>query len=170
MRYNKLTINALGYTSCLSASNFIAEALGHRGWRRTVGRPLVQECRRVYEAAGIRLEPVPDRSNLPKVERLMRVLDRPLLGDAVRFGAKQIFRRRPIVFSLYQDLVRGKPTEVDHVNGEIVRLAESAGTAAPINAEVARMVHELEGRPTGSFFTREEVIERLRGASVIVSR
>jgi hypothetical protein len=27
VRYNKLAVNALGYASCLSASNFITEAL-----------------------------------------------------------------------------------------------------------------------------------------------
>jgi 2-dehydropantoate 2-reductase len=91
----------------------------------------------------------------------MRMLDRPVLGDVIRLGARQIFTRRPIVFSLYQDLIRGKPTEVDHVNGEIVRLAQSSGATAPINAEVVRMVHELEQRPMGSFFSRDEVIERI---------
>lgn len=161
MRYNKLTINALGYASCLSASNFVTEALADCGWRQTVGRPIVQECRRVFDRAGIQLEPVPDRSNLPKLERLMRLLDVPLVGGVIRTGAGQIFNRRPIVFSLYQDLLKSKPTEVDYINGEIVRLAESAGTTAPINAEVCRMVHELEARGDRSFFTRAQVVERL---------
>ena len=165
MRYNKLTINALGYASCLSASNFVTEALAHRGWRQTVGRPIVHECRRVFDAAGIKLERVPDRSNLPKLERLMRMLDRPLLSSIIRFGARRIYTRRPIVFSLYQDLIHGKSTEVDHINGEIVRLAATAGTTAPINAQVCRMVHELEARDDGSFFTRDEVIECIAAAN-----
>jgi 2-dehydropantoate 2-reductase len=169
MRYNKLTINALGYSSCLSASNFVTEALGNTAWRRTVGRPIVEECRRVYERAGIQLETVPDRSNLPKLERLMRLLEMPVVSGVIRVGARQIFTHRPIVFSLYQDLLKGKPTEVDYINGEIVRLAESAGSTAPLNAEVCRMVHELEQRPDRSFFTREEVVERIGALETVSS-
>ena len=162
MRYNKLTINALGYASCLSASNFITECLCHTTWRQVVGRPIVEECLRVYEAAQIKLEPVPGRSNLVKLQRLMRMLERPVLRGAISFWARQIYNRRPIVFSLYQDLLHGKMTEVEHNNGEDVRLARTARTAAPINQEIGRMVHELESRPDNTFFDRQEVINRLQ--------
>jgi hypothetical protein len=76
-------------------------------------------------------------------------------------GARRRFNRKPIVFSLRQDLAHGKPTEVEFVNGEIVRLSESVGGAAPLNSEIVRMVHELERRGAGSFFSRDEVIRRM---------
>ena len=124
-----------------------------------MGLPLVAECRHVFDRAGIALEPIPGVPTLPKLERLMRLMSAPLVGPAIAFGARRLFNRKPIVFSLLQDLTRGKPTEVDYVNGEIVRLAESVGLAAAANAEVVRLVRELEGRGRGSFCSRAEVIE-----------
>lgn len=160
VRYNKLAINALGYASCLSASNFITEALAHRGWRNTVGLPIVRECNHVFAAAGITLQRIPGVPNLPKLERLMRLMNVPVAGPAIALGARRLFNRRPIIFSLQQDLARRKPTEVDYINGQIARLADSAGQAAPVSELVVRMVGELERRGDGSFFSRDEVIRR----------
>jgi ketopantoate reductase len=63
-------------------------------------------------------------------------------------------RRRP------KDLQCWKATEVDYISGEIVRLTATVNTRAPMNAEVVRMVHELEERRDGSFFTRDEAVRR----------
>lgn len=161
-RYNKLAINALGYASCMSASNLITEALAYGPWRDAVGLPIVRECRRVFARAGIRLRRIPGIPSLPRLERLMRLMGTPVLGPMICFGARQLFNRKPIVLSLLQDLQRGKKTEVGYVNGEVVRLAESLGTSAPVNAEVVRAVHELEERGDGTFFARDEVVRRFR--------
>ncbi len=161
IRYNKLTINALGYASCLSASNFVTEALCHRAWRDGVGRPIVAECRRVLAAAGVALAKIPGRSDISRIENLMLALGMPILGKMAEKIVRGKFERSPIVFSLYQDLLRGKATEVDHINGQVVRLAESAHAAAPVNAEIVRMTHELEQQPGGTFFDRQEVIDRV---------
>lgn len=160
VRYNKLIINALGYASCLSASNFITEALAYRPWREVVGRPIVQECRQVLGAGGIEIAKIPGRSDLSRIENLMLALNMPILGKMVQMAIRGKFERSPIVFSLYQDLKRGKPTEVEHINGQFVRLAESVGTRAPVNAEIVAMTHELEDSP-GAFFTRQDVIDRI---------
>jgi 2-dehydropantoate 2-reductase len=161
IRYNKLTINALGYASCLSASNFVTEALFHRAWREEVGRAIIHESKQILSATGVELAKIPGRSDLSRIENLMLALNLPILGKMVRQAIRGRFERSPIVFSLYQDLERGKPTEVDHINGQIVRLAESANLAAPVNAEIVRMTRELEQRPAGTFFDRQDVIDRI---------
>lgn len=160
VRYNKLAINALGYASCLSRSNFITEALANRPWRDKVGLPIVSECQRVFHGAGITLQRIPRVPNLPRLERLMRRMNAPVLGPMIAFGARRLFNRKPIIFSLQQDLERSKPTEVEFVNGEIVRLAESIGQAAPVNGQLVQLVRELEGRGDATFFSRDEIIER----------
>jgi 2-dehydropantoate 2-reductase len=54
--------------------------------------------------------------------------------------------------SMWEDLQRGRPTEVDHLNGEIVRLAERTGNgaAAPLNARIVELVHAAERAGAGS--------------------
>lgn len=51
--------------------------------------------------------------------------------------------------SMAQDIERGRPTEIDYFNGEIVRLAESAGRDAPLNRAVYESVKILEREGRG---------------------
>jgi 2-dehydropantoate 2-reductase len=162
VRYNKLAINALGYASCISNSNFITEAICFGPWREVVGRPIVEECLAIFGRAGIGLAKIPGRPDVGGLARLLRLLDTPLLGSAVAAGARRLYNKKPIVFSLTQDLRRGKATEVDYINGQIVRLAERHGLSAPCNALVVELVHQIQRRGPSGFLAREEVIQRFR--------
>jgi 2-dehydropantoate 2-reductase len=46
--------------------------------------------------------------------------------------------------STAQDLMRGKPTEIDFLNGEIVRRASRLGISAPINRTLTLLVKSAE--------------------------
>ena len=61
--------------------------------------------------------------------------------------------------STLQDLDRGVPTEIDDLNGQIVRLAEEAGTPAPANRAIYERVKFLEMNP-GAFLSPEELRQR----------
>ena len=51
--------------------------------------------------------------------------------------------------STAQDLARGKPTEIDHLNGYVVRRATAHGLPAPVNRLLQTLVHCLETPVTG---------------------
>jgi 2-dehydropantoate 2-reductase len=162
VQYNKLAINALGYASCLSASNFITEAILCRPWRRSVAIPILDECLATFHRAGIRLAKIPGVPSASAFRRFLTLLGVPGAGAIVSAVARGRFNRKPIVFSLYQDLLRRKSTEIDFINGEIVRLAREFGGDAPFNAAIVNLVHQLEARGDGTFFSREEVISHCR--------
>ena len=46
--------------------------------------------------------------------------------------------------SMLQDLCSGKPTEIEALNGALVRRAKQVGIRAPVNALVTRLVHTKE--------------------------
>ena len=48
--------------------------------------------------------------------------------------------------SMYQDCKSGRKTEVDAINGAVVRMAEKYGLSAPCNAIVTDIIHSLEDR------------------------
>jgi 2-dehydropantoate 2-reductase len=43
------------------------------------------------------------------------------------------------------DLAAGRKTEIDYLNGELVRLAERLQRAAPVNRAIVDLVHAAEG-------------------------
>ncbi len=52
--------------------------------------------------------------------------------------------------SMWEDLTRRRPTEVDWLNGEIVRVAKSAGVKAPLNERIVELIREAEKAGAGS--------------------
>lgn len=49
--------------------------------------------------------------------------------------------------STAQDLQKGKPTEIDHLNGYIARQGERLGIATPVNVTLHSLVKALESQP-----------------------
>ena len=47
---------------------------------------------------------------------------------------------------MLQDVLRGAPTEVDAINGAIVRMGERAGIPAPVNQTVCSLVKAISVR------------------------
>jgi 2-dehydropantoate 2-reductase len=45
---------------------------------------------------------------------------------------------------MWEDLQAGRRTEIDYLNGEIVRLAERVGRLAPVNARLIELVRDAE--------------------------
>ncbi|MCX5761819.1 MAG: hypothetical protein NTW72_10025 [Gemmatimonadetes bacterium] len=61
---------------------------------------------------------------------------RPIIGSLKALG-----KNRP---SMWQDLARGTRTEVDALNGAIVREAERLGLLVPHNSALVRFIHSRE--------------------------
>ena len=82
---------------------------------------VVQECLAVALAAGVTVP-----------------------GDATR-SVPDIARAMPEQFSsTAQDLMRGKPSEIDHLNGYVVRKGAALGVATPVNRTLHALVKLLE--------------------------
>jgi 2-dehydropantoate 2-reductase len=63
--------------------------------------------------------------------------------------------------SMADDLAAGRRTEVDFINGELVRLAEKLGVGAPINRNIVELIRKAEGGapPWQPAALRREVLE-----------
>ena len=99
-----------------------------------VMRGVIEEAYRVAGARGIALEPA-------TASAYLELLLSRLIPDTAAHHP-----------SMLQDLRRGRPTEIDALNGALVRLGREAGVDTPMNALVARLVHAQEamlGVPSG---------------------
>jgi 2-dehydropantoate 2-reductase len=74
----------------------------------------------------------------------------PLQPDAVEAALNRVVTMATTMSSTAQDLMKGKPTEIDYLNGLIARESKALGLAAPINAALAALVKLKERRPARS--------------------
>jgi 2-dehydropantoate 2-reductase len=117
-----------------------------------LGIHLMREGLRVTKHARIQLKSLPE---VPLyLMRLLRWLPVGLTVRAVAVKARQL-TSWPVLVSTLQSIRRGRPTEIDYLNGEIVQLGQRVGVPAPLNAAVVELVHRVER--TGQFISVEEV-------------
>jgi len=62
---------------------------------------------------------------------------------------KEVFGPSRNIASMRQDLLKGKPTEIDHMNGAVVELGRRYGIACPVNAALVTIIKAMESRPVG---------------------
>jgi len=121
---------------------------------------LLREGLAVVQRAGIKLESLPDVS-----VALIRLLGRLPVRLAARLASAKVRRTvstLPVLGSTLQSLRRHRSTEIDYLNGEIVRLGTETGVPTPLNAMVVKMVHRVEkqGRFLGANAIREAIVTR----------
>jgi 2-dehydropantoate 2-reductase len=62
----------------------------------------------------------------------------------LRLAARSQRGDLPVRGSLWQSLAKGRSTEIDYLNGEVVRRAQQLGIAAPYNTRIVEAVHLAE--------------------------
>ena len=99
--------------------------LEHATARRMMGA-IIEEAYRVAAAHRIPLEP-------STAQAYLELLFARLIPDTAAHHPSMLY-----------DLRRGRPTEIEAMNGAIVRLGEAVGVATPMNDLVTRLVHAKE--------------------------
>jgi 2-dehydropantoate 2-reductase len=134
----------------------LKEELSQRAFRRCIAMAQ-RELLRLLDAAGVR----PTRLKLPPgwIPSLLEVPDGMFAALAGKMLAIDPLARS----SMWEDLQAGRPTEIDYLNGEVVKLAASLNRTAPVNARLVALV--LEAEKGGKRDWRgEELLKELRSA------
>jgi len=141
IQWGKLLLNLNNPVNALSGLPLRDELL-QRGYRRCLA-VLMDEALAALDKAGIapaQLAAVPAR-RLPAILRLPTPLFRLVAARMLRIDAKARS-------SMADDLALGRRTEIDALCGEVVRLAESNGTRAPLNAKMIELLQAWPERKT----------------------
>jgi 2-dehydropantoate 2-reductase len=85
-------------------------------------RAIIDECLAVARADGVSFE-----------EDFVALIDRVFAGART-------------IASMRQDLMKGRKTEIDHMNGAVARIGETFGLPCPVNAALTTMIKYLEAR------------------------
>jgi 2-dehydropantoate 2-reductase len=135
--WGKLLINLNNAVNALSGRPLL-EQLKERDYRRVVAASIV-EALGLLEAAGIepaKIGPVPPRL-LPHVIASPDFVFNNLFLKIQKIDA----RARS---SMADDLKAGRPTEIDYLNGEVVKLAHRLGRRAPVNEAIVSLIKQAE--------------------------
>ena len=115
---------------------------------------LLKEGVDIVTQANIELVSLPD---FPK-ERIYGLVKMPIEQAAgIINKTLTTLSKEPLYGSILQSILRGKRSEIDFINGEVVHLGNHLKLPVPLNSRVVDMVHGVER--TGKFFSVENVKE-----------
>ncbi|MBI5416206.1 MAG: 2-dehydropantoate 2-reductase [Candidatus Omnitrophica bacterium] len=85
-------------------------------------------------------------ANMP-MEQAAGIINKTLTG----------LSKEPLYGSILQSIMRGRASEIDYINGQVLKMVRSPKDEAPLNARVVEMVHQVEQNK--KYFTVEEIRE-----------
>jgi 2-dehydropantoate 2-reductase len=141
--WGKLLLNLNNALNALAGIPLATE-LGDKRWRRLLARQ-IEEGLKVLKAAGIRparIEGVPPGA-VPRILRLPNWLFR-------RVAASMLAIDPQARSSMWEDLERRRPTEIGHLQGAILALADKTGVRVPLTRRIVDLVKEAEVARAGS--------------------
>lgn len=135
--WGKLLLNLNNPLNAISGVPLVDE-LGDRKWRRQLA-DCMEETLTILDELGIqpKIQAIVPASWLPSILRLPSFL--------FKLVAKQMLQMDPLArSSMQEDIQLKRPTEIDYINGEVVRYARSLGMQAPFNEAVIAQIKKLE--------------------------
>lgn len=142
VQYAKLLMNLNNAVNALSGLP-LRDQLGQRAYRACLAL-CQREALAAFEAEGVRPAKLGPASAARSV-RLLGLPD-PLFRRLARSALRIDAHARS---SMWEDLERGRPTEIDNLQGEVVEIAERHGLAARANAHMRMLVREAESAAPG---------------------
>lgn len=137
VQWSKLLLNLNNAINALSGLT-LREELAQRDFRRALAAAQAETLKLLADANLPIAQLTPIRPQL--LPRLLRLPD--FLFNRL---ARQMVAIDPLArSSTWEDLEAGRPTEVDHINGEVVALAASLGQRAPVNARLVNLIKMAE--------------------------
>ena len=160
-QWTKLVINQVNALPAITGLS-VQEVVADNRLRRILTGSM-RETVRVGLGAGIAFESLQGLSDAT----LRRFSRMPLwLGQSVPKAMAERMGRVPNPGSTLQSIRRGQPTEIDALNGAVVRVARATGQEAPLNRLMTELVHRVER--TGEFVPVAEVVEAAEATPVPV--
>jgi 2-dehydropantoate 2-reductase len=157
VQWAKLLLNLNNAINALS-NRPLKEELAQRAYRRCLGMAQ-REALALLARDGIRparLTPVPPAW-------MPHILGIPDAWFA-RLGRAMLTIDPLARSSMSDDLATGRATEIDWINGEVVKLAQRVGSRAPVNERLCELVRDAERSDTRPSWTGDALLAELRAA------
>lgn len=115
---------------------------------------LLKEGLVIVQKSGIQLVSLPQ---FP-AERIYGMANMPLEQAAgIINKTLTTLSKEPLYGSILQSIMRGRASEIDYINGQVLKMVRSPKDEAPLNARAVEMVHKVE--QWKKYFTIDEIKE-----------
>ncbi len=143
VQWGKLLVNLNNGLNALAGMT-LREQLAQRPWRRLLADQMAEGLA-VLKAEGVRpVSPTPIPSRLtPHLLRLPDPIFNKLLGRTMKIDPEARS-------SMSEDLQRGRHTEIDHLQGVIVGMADRHRLLVPLSRRIVALVKRAEAEGKGS--------------------
>jgi 2-dehydropantoate 2-reductase len=143
VQWGKLLINLNNALNALSGLT-LREQLAQLPWRRLLADQIAEGLA-ALEAEGVKpVSPTPISSRfMPHLLRLPNPVFNMLLGRTMKIDPKARS-------SMWEDLQRGRRTEIDHLQGVIAGIADRHGLPAPLSRHIVTLIKHAEAEAKGS--------------------
>lgn len=152
--WSKLIVNLQNALTALTGQT-IRESIVDKD-SRTILIATMKEGINVVEKSGISLKTLPDIDPRKTIRRLSL-----FNSTMLNIGSRLLKIKGNARASMWQSLSRGKPTEIDFINGEIVNLAMMNNLKAPINTKLVELVKKAEKTHSTKSFESSELKQLL---------
>jgi 2-dehydropantoate 2-reductase len=143
VQWGKLLINLNNALNALSGLP-LRDQLAQRSWRALLADQLSEALATIKAEGIVPVSSTPLPSSLtPFVLKLPDFLFQRIAASMVKIDPKARS-------SMWEDLQRGRRTEIDHLQGLIVRLAQRHGLKAPLSARIVALIRATEQAAKGS--------------------
>lgn len=138
-RWSKLLINmSFSALSAVTGMTF-GEVAANRKSRHIV-QLLMKECVDVAHAKGIRLLPMQGK-NIEFLADYDSRLKQKLCFLIIPFAMR---KHRTLKSSMLQDIEKGRRTEIDAIDGAVVREGRKSGVRTPVTEQTVSIIHDIE--------------------------
>ncbi|MBE5782533.1 MAG: 2-dehydropantoate 2-reductase [Clostridiales bacterium] len=138
-RWSKLLINATFSGLGTVMGGTFGSVSGSKAGQRVAIR-CMKECIDVGHAMKVTFAPVQGK-DITKLFYYKGALKRAIGCRLIPIAMK---KHRAIEPSMLQDLKKGKPCEVDAINGAVCRAGKELGVPTPINDRIVRFIHQIQ--------------------------
>jgi 2-dehydropantoate 2-reductase len=143
VQWGKLLVNLNNALNALSGLP-LREQLSRRPWRMLLADQIAEGLAAMKTQAIRPVAPTPVPLALtPHLLRLPDFAFQLLLGRAMKIDPEARS-------SMWEDLQRGRPTEIDYLQGVIVQIAQRHGLKAPLSERIVALIKQAEAKGKGS--------------------
>jgi 2-dehydropantoate 2-reductase len=165
VRWSKLAINCVTTTLGAIGGVPLGRLLSYRSIRR-LALEVFAEVAAVAKASGVKVQPVGGTLAIDKIaisdEERGLSIGSPSLAYKHSVLLAVGFKYRRLRSSMLYALERGRPPEIDYLNGEIARRGAALGVPTPVCAALVETVRAIEaGRARSSIGTLRALHDRL---------